>query len=341
MSPIITFSSFKDGIGKTVLSSHLAYLLNQFGYNVVLIDTDWRLHELTKKLCGYLAVLKPPKYQLQFFRTSDKLANTNEIDKLEWYNLLTAILTQQQNKQGRFWQFWTQARENSLHTKIPSTPEATSLASGYPNWTSPWFYLLPSYYCDPVPFWKYLSLPYLENLQQILLYYKKMADFVIIDTTTFDQMLLEKLYRLSDQIVWLMSYGISSIQDNQEYYTYLADTYKAKIWLLTNIIPHRLAGEELTLSLCKPLMELEQQRCTIENHKQQFLWDMYPTYLPNSVCVWTIELFRLARAILLEHFKTQNNAISQNIFPTVQQFTVYINNLSLLKNHHSLIVATT
>lgn len=316
MAVVITFCSLKDGIGKTLVSSHLAYLLYQFGYNVVLMDADFRFHELTKKLCGARAVLKLPEYNHKVFTTLSQFLETDLREPLVWEDLLIPIATPQEQKQAKFWQFWPSIQKKAANTNIsallaptihltssihhsPDDPSGDHQANHQSPLQTPWLWLLPSYYRDPLPFWQSSPIQFLpDTIHKMLSYYQTIADFIIVDTTTFHQAFLDIIHRISNHSIWMVPPLEDVLQETQEYCAsyFLPAYHHTKVSLLSNMLLHRQNNQELGLRFSVFLLAFDQQRHCSTHSRCRFIWDMLDE-LPNCVLNWTMELIELSNKI--------------------------------------------
>ncbi len=279
MAKIISFLSIKDGMGKTLLSSHLAYFLYLLGYRVILWDFDFCYQEITRKFFGAKAVLKHWKFP---FDTPLQFLQNSISEQFPITELILPVLTTQDFSKQKVWPILAQ---NIKEDDIKKNPA---------------LYLIPSYYREPPYFWqkKQPSNFSSEKFSFILDNIKNTIDIIILDTISSKLLEYNEIIKFFDLSLFITNSNPNIINITNEYIEYLnclSYGISRQIKIPHLIFQNMVNSEKNSLCLCPNLNNFNQS----QQSRCQFYWQcFYDLESYSSIC-WTRQFFQLARAILL------------------------------------------
>ncbi len=276
MGHIIAFAGLKDGVGKTSLASHIAYLLALCEYKVLLIDMDCIHHELTKRLLGNNAFLKNIECNEIFYPTLNNILSVDCLPDIFPFEQLPLPL-------------WCQCAENMDRGKGCLC-------------------IIPSYYREPQSFWMQGSdFSFWPGLMHFFSFYRDSWDFIIVDTIALQNKNSFPILKGTDSVI-LVSYPYPYFSSNlTEYMEYLAE--EKKVLFCENMVLDK-KGKGL-VSFSQDFFCFEARR---NSHKKKFFWDTFSQehdFSPSSR-QWTISMFLLLQEIL-DQFQEK---LSRNKMPS-------------------------
>lgn len=284
MARTIAFSGLKDGVGKTCLASHIAYLLAHCSYKVLLIDADYKQHELTRRMFGSNALLKILEHEEALYTTLSQVLCKNLPDSFPFSELPLSL-----------WKRDLDQNSGSLS-------------------------IIPSYYRDPQPFWHQdLAISSFPGLSSVLAFAKNQYDFIIFDTIANSDVFFEEILKHIDSVISLSSpysYFYSASLEYIEHFS-LENQQHSRIFfsLWENMSLDK--KEKGTIPFCQDFFSFESKRPL---HRKKFFWDIFSVEqnFTLSAKLWTISIVWLLQEIL---DNTQQSLSKKKMPSFLQSFT--------------------